>query len=482
VRVFFVILNPLWTPHFETELELILQHIGAGDDVFILTDHGRLKYTSSNPENSFEKKIISKNKFNAGMKIITFKNKKILKVKKRPNLEKHLSYKFANFDELKDYKFLGANFGLGVVSSIISQIRDYRFDPTEYDDLIYRALWTALLVYESVLEVIKEYKPSLFYVFNGRFAELRPIVEACRQNNIDFILHERGCDINHYTIYKNSFLHNLNTLKRELSLVCDDRSISFEKKNKIACEWFEARKCGVAQAWFSFIKEQRKNLLPQDFDFNKKNIAIFNSSLDEYESFDDWRPSFYENEVIGLKQIFESFQGKDDIHFYLRIHPNLKGLENRQIMELKKLNIYPNVTFLWPDDPCDSYALLDACDTILTFTSTMGVEAAYWGRPCILAGRSVYEDLGCCYIPEKHAELVALIYKNLEAKQSSRAMEFGYWQATKGIRFKYFKADGLFSGSFLGHKVDWKMSFKDRVILKFYKINKNVIARIKDVF
>jgi len=57
----------------------------------------------------------------------------------------------------------------------------------------------------------------------------------------------------------------------------------------------------------------------------------------------------------------------------------------------------------------DSYDIVSAADVVLTFGSTIGIEAAYYGKPSILLGRAVYEDLGSCYVPSSHDELMKLL-------------------------------------------------------------------------
>ena len=93
---------------------------------------------------------------------------------------------------------------------------------------------------------------------------------------------------------------------------------------------------------------------------------------------------------------------------YLRVHPNLAGVDNRQTQQIAQLDS-PLMTVIPADDPTSTYALLRHADTVLSYGSTVGIEAVYWGIPSVLAGASFYRDLGGTYNPATHAELVALL-------------------------------------------------------------------------
>jgi hypothetical protein len=54
----------------------------------------------------------------------------------------------------------------------------------------------------------------------------------------------------------------------------------------------------------------------------------------------------------------------------------------------------PNVQVLGPHDPTSSYALMDACDAGLVYTSTTGLEMAAAGIPTIVAGTTHYRGKG----------------------------------------------------------------------------------------
>lgn len=462
MNIFILSLHSAWTPHFETELEIIANHKKIGDDVFILTDHTYLRGLISNPFDSLHTRLTSKNKFFEGMKIVQIPKKNIFFINNNQQYAHLLPKQFATFQELKEFSLFGVDFGQGVVANIVSRLRDHEVDVYRHADWIYKILQSSLLVYNAVMKIIESHNPDRFYIFNGRFAEVRPAVRACEQKNIPFFTHERGGSIYSYSLFENSMPHSLKYIKKEILTACQEFD---EKKRAIGKKWFIERMHGLDQSWLSYTKDQEAQRLPVNFNQNKRNIAIFNSSLDEYESFKEWQPPFYSNENEGIFLILNSFKEDISTHFYLRIHPNLKDLDNTQIRFLKQLN-FENLTIIWPDDPVDTYALASASDVVLTFTSTMGIESCFLGKPVILAGRSIYEDLNCCYRPQNHEKLIEYLKSNLQPCPIEGAIMYGYWQATRGIPYKNFTPKGFFDGEFMGKKIIGQLGFLDKIKLK----------------
>jgi hypothetical protein len=92
---------------------------------------------------------------------------------------------------------------------------------------------------------------------------------------------------------------------------------------------------------------------------------------------------------------------------------------------------------------------------VLTFGSTVGVEATYWGGISILAGgRSFYEHLEVSYQPKTHEDLMGLLLNpTLPPKPKENALLYGAWEANYGIPYRWFNADGFFRGTFTGVRI-----------------------------
>lgn len=455
------------TPHFETELELMLNHINSGDEVYVLKCNENLFTCEDNPNHLKSICHDCKSKFGKGISLI-----KNINVLHYPDLILNystLQNSFSDIEELKKYSFEGFPLGMGVASSLISRLnRDHEFDTIKYSKEIYVTLKTSYYILNIMKEVTISLKPDLVYVFNGRFATNLPMILYCERNNIPYCTHERGSKISKYCLFMNSIPHSLKNAYVEIEEMWKSEVIN---KEEIGASFFIERRNRVAQGWHSFTASQKENLLPKDLPEHKTIVSIFNSTVEEWTAVRGIENTFkiFRDEYDCLSTIFEYFKDDKDLQFYLRIHPNLVGSNNTQIKLLRGfISKYKNVEIIVPESPIDTYALMDNSDKIIVLGSTMGIEANYWGKPVIALRESFYQTLDSCYWPDTFDELVKMLKSDLLPKGKLGAFKYGFWASTRGTEFKHYKAETLFSGKFLNEYIN--MNNFQKVIYYFLKI------------
>lgn len=467
MKVVFYSIDSLITPHFEIDLELISDHIEKGDEVYLLKCNGELESCYVNTTNNKLVCNMCKSRLNLGFKKIGFNQDNIIDV-----FDKNVNYdvipkSFDNIDELKDFKYDNADLGMAVASTLISKLRDHRFDTKKHKKLVYKNLKASYLVYISVLDKLKSINPDAFYLFNGRFTDYRPAFRAAEKLGITIYAQERAGTVNRYMLYKDCFPHDIDFAKNEMDQLWEAGN---DDKETLAKQWFYERRGGKDQAWFSFTKNQVKGSLPDTFDKEKTNVVIFNSSEDEFAAIQGWENPIYKDQNDGIRKIAQSLSEYPDINLHIRVHPNLGSLYNTQIKQLKdieSLNI-KNLNIIWSDNLIDTYELLDNSHVVLSFGSTIGLEACFWDKPSILLGRSYYEDLGCCYMPKSHEEVIDLIRSDIQPKDKMGALKFSYRYMKNGIPYKKYKPLGITKGEFMGEQLKVEPSKKLEYAL--YKI------------
>ena len=444
-NILFLNFNSKWMFHFTTKLEIIKNLIKNGDNVYTLSCNEEIDggcVANRNCEKIHCKRCRTLK--NAGLAKIKFPKEKELFLE---NFEVPQFPEFKDLQDLKTYKIGDFNIGFGVANNCMFRTRDYILDAKRNAQYIKKSLRLAYLIYKNIDKIVKEKNIDEIYIFNGRFAECWAGVSYCVNNNITYYLHERGAHSDNYEILKNKMFHNLQSYKDEVVKYWEQGS---SNKIEIARHWFELKKTG--NNWCSYTKKQKKGLLPPDFDTTKEKIAIFNSSLDEYIVFDDWQNPIAKTENELIFKLFDYFRQDDSKHFFLRIHPNLTNINTNQMKEIKNYakNKPDNLTIIMPEDVIDTYSLIEQSDKILTFTSTVGVEGCYWGKPVILAGRAIYEDLDVAYKARDFNHLVQLLNSQLEPKPQENAYPYGYWSEVYGREFKNFRRVDYEYGYFCG--------------------------------
>jgi len=317
---------------------------------------------------------------------------------------------------------------------------------------------TSIEVYETLKREFQEFQPDLVYFFNGRITTHLPAKLLCRRMGIEYYSYEVSRKQNSYRLIKNASVHEI----IPMVVVNSVRSNWNNEQKKVAESFFRQKRMGKSiYNLLTFTNDQTKGRLPIGFDKNKKNIGIFNSTIDEKAYVEGSENTIYEpDDTAGIGQILETFEQDSRYMFYLRVHPNMRNRSNSlsQLVDIRELSSrYCNLCVIWQNDKIDSYALMDACEKIITFSSTIGYEATYWGKPSILANSGAYDNFGCAYTPKTHDELVKLLETDLEPLPADFALQYAYWQLSDGIPFESFKEtefkNGLAVGTFDGIKI-----------------------------
>lgn len=97
----------------------------------------------------------------------------------------------------------------------------------------------------------------------------------------------------------------------------------------------------------------------------------------------------------------------------MRVHPNLAGTQQSYLDLLSSLN-HSKFIVIPAESKISTYSLLFKCDKVITFGSSVGVEATYWGKPSILLGTCFYKHLDVAYMPETTDHLLELLESELQ--------------------------------------------------------------------
>ncbi len=437
------------TPVFETELELIRKHDKLGDQVRVLQCSGALSNCHWNQTHSAVQCAACRSTFRNGWGVLKpGKNVELSLFPSGAAAKFDFPAGFRSVEDIKRYRHDDESIGFGVASGLISILRDHRFDTQVHRTEISRELRTSVEVYETLKRELRDFKPDRVYFFNGRIATHLPAYLLCKKMGIEFFSYEVAGKNDSYRLLQNKTVHAPISAEEAAQL----RSNWDEEHRKIGESVLRQRRLGRHLAKIPmFTAEQVKGLLPPGFDDGCRNIAVFNSTIDEYAGIEGWTNRIYDSdETAALGRILEAFEADDRFMFHLRVHPHMKEVAatTSQLMDIRKLSErFRNLRVIWPQDSIDSYALLDACEKTLTFGSTIGIEATYWGKPSILAGRAFYENLDCVYLPKTHEEVVALLRRDgLPPCPADSALMYFYWEVSDGIPFTWFQETGIRNG------------------------------------
>lgn len=411
-------------------LNEILSSVDNGDKVYWGQCKGILSSCMMNPNGNslccslcrLQYRSLIK-KFGKGVEILPFTHHERAKYKE--NL-------FKSIEEIKKLEYRGVHVGLSILSSYFSKTRnidpDITFSFCKYINGVASDMFSQI---DAIYNFIDKKKPDVISIYNGRLYESRAFYDIARIKGIKFESLEIVGGMNEpakIVKYDNVLPHDIGYFAKKANWVWKVSKDTDVEKERIASDFFIKRKNGIQAGDKVYVADQVKGKLPENLDSSKMNIMIFNSSADELAALGGkWDEGvLFKSQYDAIDYILSHSSSK--IHYYLRIHPNLKDVPYRFVTELYDLSKkHPNITIIEPSSDISSYALLDVAEKVIVFGSTMGVEANFWGKPVILIGRSFYYNMDVAYHVNTKEDLIQLLHSELSAKSKQDSMKYGYY-------------------------------------------------------
>lgn len=333
--------------------------------------------------------------------------------------------------------------GSAVVSTFVSHKRDISNIITKKEQkILFQYYLDSIRLYESFNNFINIYNPDEIIIFNGRLFDTRPVLRLCQSKAITCsVIEICGYKQKNWIKFTNTLPHDIDEYIKNVENTWNSEP-NYEFKHITGTKFFILRSEGKKTNDKSYVQRQNPNLLPEDFNKNKKNITIFNSSEDEFFSLGSQWKKIYNSQTDGIKYVCKLVEDKPKYHVYLRIHPNLATVDADFVKELYLLeNEFKNLTVINPNSSVSSYHLMMQSDKILTFGSTMGIEATFFGKPSLSLGSSFYNKIdGAYYITKPDDPIIStFLFNDLQPKSKENAVKYGYYQMNAGTQFKYWE-------------------------------------------
>lgn len=340
-------------------------------------------------------------------------------------------FKYKSTKELKCITYHDVEIGFGAFSTYVTLTRhcnpQYSDTVKQYLNDMMRAEIRLILIAEKI---IKEFAPDLIIFHNGRFAQYKPFLGIAKNVGIDYIASELDSNSIGEELH-NDFYNDIphSTTSFDRGIKRDWASADPKEREKIGRQFYENRRNAIRAGDTVYTKDQKLGMLPKDWDTSKYNIVIFNSSEDEFcsisKEYDDGQ--LFECQFVAIKKILEHYKADTAKHFYLRIHPNLGDVDDISHLALYKLE-YPNFSIISPKSPISTYTLIDEANKVVVFNSTVGIEAAYWGKPVISLNMCAYDSMNVSYCPTSEEDVYEYIDKEpLPAKKNIGCLKYAYY-------------------------------------------------------
>ncbi|HEY5567732.1 MAG TPA: hypothetical protein VIM81_10870 [Gammaproteobacteria bacterium] len=355
-------------------------------------------------------------------------------------------------DALRALHYRGADVGYAAFSSYayVARKPEPNLRNAAVARTIARLVRTGKLVYEAMTNAIAAEKPDRVILYHGRSDIDRAALRACQHGGVECWVYENALSLNQLVYFKNALPQDVDNFARTVDELWAQAPAD---KHTIAESFYTMRRQGqsdvqaagatIATQDRSYITRQTRGTLPDDWDGTRKNIVFYGTSNDEFIAIGpDYEDRLYPTQVDALARISASLQDDPSVHLYFRIHPRQARVRDELSDGLMRLDRERNnVTVIPADSDVSSYTLLDNADLVLTFRSTMSMQAVYWGKPCLILSASIFRPLGATYNPTTHEEVIELIRALPPPKDKTPALKVGYYYMRSGSSHDYFTAD-----------------------------------------
>jgi hypothetical protein len=419
-----VLLPPALTESFELVLARVVNLSSANVTVQVLHCDGAVKGCVANP---------------FGIKSVCRHCRKIRDVAlsnmptqcERISLDVFVASKQREWFELP--KEVNQELKRGVESTILTFYRRFvNLSSPSLSARLYRTLENRYMqhsqfVYHAVTNFLKHNKVSRIEFFNGRIVPTLAAMYAAKNTPLSYAVIEVSGHARQLFTTDNQSVHDLKHSQSALHDFIETGSFNPE----IGKDFFELRRSGIATDARSFIKGQKRGMLR--LVKCKPILAVFTSSADELQvGGDQWFTHASINPITFIHRIAELLS--NSYHIVVRMHPNQAGDRTGAAKEMiRALSHYDGIDLIKPTDVHSTYELIDSSRAVITFGSSVGLEATYWDKPSILAGRALWDQLDVAYFVETPEQIKNLLLGELVARSKSDAVAVGaYYMIGQG--------------------------------------------------
>lgn len=165
-----------------------------------------------------------------------------------------------------------------------------------------------------------------------------------------------------------------------------------------------------------------------------------------------------------IERTVNYFADRKDVQLVIRIHPGetlTHGISMVDVVNDALGEIPSHIHLVKPDEPVNTYDIVDIADLGLVYTTTVGLEMAMRGIPVIVAGQTHYRNRGFTHDPESWEEYFDKLDSLLNDLESARLIQEQVELSWRYAHLFFFE----FPKPFPWHILDRKEDFKARPLV-----------------
>lgn len=351
-----------------------------------------------------------------------------------------------------------------------------------------RMVMSACKLYNYFARELRDGEYDFISMFNGRFGDVKPALEAAKTTHTGFILNEVKKTINE-VVFVNELVHSIdgNTRRAQRHYARDK-----EHARQEAADFFEKKMSNESTGDPIYTKFQSRGELPDAvLTTDKKIIAVYPTTEDEYKYIGkEWDGHVPESQVDEIDALARTLD-PDKYLIVVKMHPNQANSAEQTLEKYMAIAAeQPHVVVEPPLSKKDTYALMRVADVVVTFASTIGVEACYFGKPVILIGDTTWSKMNVAHNVYSGTAAGELITAGVDPKPTEGALVWGSYLLSYKDTLPGYNMEGPGEYTFRGKKIGmsrfWRImqlpaKFEIEVSRPGFAMNKFFLQRIKSI-
>ena len=340
---------------------------------------------------------------------------------------------------LRSWTFDGLALGSLCLPGLRWALRRHHLANDEPTRSVFRQyLASAASLAERFDALIEATEPRAVLLFNGIFYPEAVAREVAKRHGLPTITHEVG--LRPYSAY---FSHADATF-RELEL---DQDSALTAKQELELDTYLAdRRAGrftMAGIRFWPDIEPLPSELLQAMASHDRVVSVFTNVI--FDTSQIHANGTFPDMFAWLDSLRPAIERHPESLFVIRAHPDedRPGKASResvaQWFAASRLGERSNVVFYGPSEMIDSYELVSLSSAVLTYNSSIGLEASIMGRPVLTAGRSRFSG-SQAPIASHHQRHYARALEELLAGSSEEAPEGAVDNARQFLHHELYRA------------------------------------------
>ncbi len=255
---------------------------------------------------------------------------------------------------------------------------------------------TAAAVELAADRIIDVAQPDIMFMVNGILVEEHVLANVARARGVRAVTYGYGIHQDSM-VMSSEVLPALDFKNEPLWEEARDQPLSKQEADRLDTYLLQREHGAGTQAFFS--GSQRDPVAVRNelgLDPGKRLISMFTNIT--WDSACLNKDIAFPNADEWIRHAVRVVAARDDCQLVIRVHPAEASLGTLEPAEGAVAHEFPtlpaNVRFIGAEEPVNSYALADASEIVLVYSSTTGLEAAVRGKAVVVAGDVHYRGRG----------------------------------------------------------------------------------------